>query len=122
MTSYFRIMLGRQSVHANECFKGGFIGTDYGINQDLSGDLSENWRDFNKQFISLFLANHPEKSRVAGGLACGMLWTVSKGLQKSDIVMCPDGLGAYHLGVVDGAYYHESDGVLPHRLLICTLH
>jgi len=108
-------MLGRQSVHANECFTGGFIGTDYGIKQDLSGDLGEKWQDFNKQFIPLYLANLPGKSKVAAGLACGMLWTVSKGLQIGDVVLCPDGLGSYHVGVVDGAYYYEPDGVLPHR-------
>ena len=31
MKSYFRIMLGRGSVHADECHKGGFIGADFGI-------------------------------------------------------------------------------------------
>ena len=40
---YFRIMLGRAHSFAAECFDGGFIGTDFGINQDLSNELPENW-------------------------------------------------------------------------------
>jgi len=34
--SYYRIMLGRKSIHAEECLKGGFIGADYGIDDDLT--------------------------------------------------------------------------------------
>ena len=29
MRSYYRLMLGKGSSHAPECFAGGFIGTDY---------------------------------------------------------------------------------------------
>lgn len=31
---YYRVMLGRQSVHSAACFAGGFIGADYEIHQD----------------------------------------------------------------------------------------
>lgn len=31
MKSYYRVMLGKKSAHAPECFAGGFIGTDFGI-------------------------------------------------------------------------------------------
>lgn len=34
--SYYRIMLGRASAHAQECFAGGFIGTDFGSHEDLT--------------------------------------------------------------------------------------
>jgi len=37
--SYYRVMLGRQSAHVAECLAGGFIGTDFEIHQDLSGQL-----------------------------------------------------------------------------------
>ena len=108
-------MLGPRSVHADDCFSGGFIGGDWGIAQDLSNDLGDNWRDFNKKFRPVFLASHPEKSKVAAGLACGMLWTISKGLKADDVVISPDGAGAYRVGVVDGDYTYVPDGVLPHR-------
>jgi len=37
-------MLGAKSSFADECFKGNFIGADFDINQDLTNQLSDNWR------------------------------------------------------------------------------
>ena len=105
MTSCYRVMLGRKSMHASECLAGGFIGTDYGIKEDLTGKLPEGWREFNRQFIPIYLANHPDKTKIGAGLACGALWTVSKGIQKDDIVLSPDGAGSYRVGKVVGDYY-----------------
>jgi restriction system protein len=115
MKNYIRVMLGRKSVHAQECVTGGFIGTDYNFRQDLSGKLPEEWRMFNKEFIPVYLANNPGKSRVAAGLACGMTWTIAKGLQKGDIVLSPDGQGHYHVGEISGDYHYKDGGILPHR-------
>ncbi len=115
MKRYYRVMLGRKSAHAAECFAGGFIGTDYGIHQDLAGKLPQAWRDFNKAWIPIFLKQNPDKTKIGAGLACGAIWTVSKGLQKGDIVLCPDGAGAYRFGEVTGDYYYVAGGVLPHR-------
>lgn len=115
MKSYFRVMLGRKSAHAAECFTGGFIGTDFDINEDLSRNLPEEWREFNKQFIPVFLAKHPDKTKISAGLACGALWTVSKGIKKGDIVLCPDGMGSYRVGEVIGDYFYAFGQVLPHR-------
>ncbi len=113
--SYYRVMLGRQSVHAAECLDGSFIGADFGIEQDLSGQLPEAWRQFNAAFIPVFLVGHPDKSKIAAGLACGALWTVSKGIRPGDVVLSPDGTGVYHVGVVEGEYYYAPGQVLPHR-------
>lgn len=115
MKSYYRVMLGRQSVHAGECFAGGFIGADYGIAQDLSGHLPDELREFNKAFIPVFLASHPEKTKIGAGLACGALWTIAKGITKGDIVLCPDGGGSYRVGEVVGDYQYAAGQVLPHR-------
>lgn len=108
-------MLGRGSTHAEECFAGNFIGTDFGVNQDLTNRLPEEWRAFNKEFVPVFLAAHPHKTKIGAGLACGALWTVSKGIQKGDIVLCPDGMGKYRVGEVSGGYYYEAGGILSHR-------
>jgi restriction system protein len=51
MKKYIRLMLGAKSAHIEECLKGNLIGADFGIYQDLSPFLYENWRDFNKKFI-----------------------------------------------------------------------
>ncbi|MDG4720723.1 endonuclease NucS domain-containing protein [Thalassospira aquimaris] len=113
--SYYRIMLGQKSAFAAECYKDSWFGGDWGIAPDLSHELSENWRDFNTKFIPVFLEANPEKSKVAAGLACGMLHTICKGIQKGDIVLCPDGTGSYWVGEVIGDYYYVPDGMLRHR-------
>jgi restriction system protein len=108
-------MLGAKSAHIDECLNGNFIGADFDINQDLSKHLPDNWRDFNKKFIPIWLENHPEKSKVAAGLSCGALWTVAKGLKKGDIIISPNGLGSYHIAeILDDYSYHEGQ-TLPHR-------
>lgn len=115
MKNYSRLMLGQKSIYATECFTGGFVGTDYGLHEDLTGKLPENWRDFNKAYIPKFLKANPEKSKIAAGLACGAIWTVSKGLNLGDILLCPDGIGNYRLGEIASDYYYAVDGILPHR-------
>lgn len=108
-------MLGAKSVHADECFKGNFIGADFTIKEDLSKNLPDNWRDFNKHFIPVFLHNLPQKSKVSAGLSCGALWTVSKGINVGDIVLCPNGSGSYYIGEVLDTYSYHPGQMLPHR-------
>ena len=115
MTNFYRVMLGKKSVYAEECFAGNFIGTDFGIDQDLTKKLPDEWRAFNKEFIPVFLAKHPEKTKISAGLACGAIWTVSKGIQKGDVVLCPDGTGKYRVGEVSGDYSYAPGKILPHR-------
>lgn len=108
-------MLGRQSAHAEECYKGNFIAAGFLKDQNLSHHLSENWRDFNKEFIPIYLEQHPDKSKIAAGLACGMLWTIAKGVKVGDVVLCPDGKRSYYVGEVTGDYEYHKDQNLPHR-------
>lgn len=115
MRNYYRIMLGRKSIHAQEGFASNIIGADYEIYQDLTGKLPEEWRAFNKQFIPIFLSNHPGKTKIGAGLACGALWMIAKGIKKGDIVLCPDGSGMYRVGEVAGDYSYAPGQVLPHR-------
>lgn len=107
-------MLGRKSVHAEKCFAGNFIGTDFNVGQDLTGKLPEEWRDFNLAFIPQYMALNPGKTKIGAGLACGALWTVSKGIQKNDIVLCPDGTGRYRVAEVVGDYVYQPNSVFPH--------
>ena len=115
MKNYYRVMLGQKSVYAEECFAGNFIGTDFGINQDLTNKLPDKLQGFNKEFIPIYLVSHPEKTKIGAGLACGALWTVSKGIQTGDIVLCPDGTGKYRVGEVSGGYTYEPGKILFHR-------
>ena len=108
-------MLGAKSAHIEECLKGNFIGADFDIRQDLSKHLYENWREFNKQFIPVWLETHPGKSKVSAGLSCGALWTVTKGLKRGDIILSPDGMGRYHIAEVLDDYTYHPGQTLPHR-------
>lgn len=114
MKRYFRIMLGKGSDRAKECVAGNFIGVGFNINQDLTHKLPDEWRAFNREFIPVYLANNPGKSKITAGLACGAIHTVSKNINIGDIILSPDGEGHYHVGEVTGNYYYQLD-TLPHR-------
>lgn len=83
--------------------------------EDLSGKLPDAWRDFNHRYIPVYLANRPEKNKIAAGLACGMLWTLAKGMIKGSIVLSPDGTGRYRVAEIVGDYEYVEGEVLPHR-------
>jgi len=108
-------MLGAKSSYADSCFNGQFIGADFDIIMDISDSLFENWRDFNEKFIPIFQKINPTKSKIAAGLSCGALHTVSKGIKIGDIVICPNGSGSYYVGEITSDYFFVENGVLPHR-------
>jgi restriction system protein len=115
MKSYFRVILGAKNLYSKECYDGNFIGADYDIIKDLTKELPENWRDFNAKFRDVWLQSHPDKTKIAAGLACGMLWTICKGIKKGDVVICPDGQGNYYVGEVISDYVYYANSNLPHR-------
>lgn len=115
MKNYYRIMLGKGSIYAGDCFKEGFIGADFGFEIDLSNKLPENWREFNKEFNPYFLTKNPEKTKIAAGLACGALHTIAKGIHVGDIILSPNGFGFYYIGEVIGDYFYQPGKILPHR-------
>ena len=115
MKEFYRVMLGRKSIFAKECRDEGFIFGNFDIDQDLTNSLPENWRDFNKEFIPIYLQQNPEKSKVAAGLSCGFLWTISKKIKKGDIILSPDGEGNYFVGEVIGDYQYVPNSDKPHR-------
>ena len=115
MKNYYRLMLGRKSIHAEACFAGGFVGTHFAIDHDLTGRLPDEWRAFNKEFIPIYLEKRPDKTKIAAGLACGAVWTASKGMAQGDILLCPDGTGQYRVGEIAGGYTYAPGEILPHR-------
>jgi len=108
-------MLGRKSVYADKAYKGNFIGAGWFGDINLTNKLTEDWRDFNRAMIPVYLEESPEKSKVAAGLACGFLHTIAKRIQINDIVLSPDGKGAYFVGEVTSDYIYQKGGILPHR-------
>lgn len=115
MKRYYRVMLGRKSMYAAECFEGGYIAIGQVFGIDLSSKLPDEWREFNKEFIPVFLQANPTKTKIGAGLACGALWTVCKGIRVGDIVLCPDGQGNYHVGEVTGGYFYGPQDKFPHK-------
>lgn len=114
MKNYYRIMLGRKSIYAKEAYDGNYIGAGWFEDVDLTNKFPDNWREFNKKFIPIYQEKYPNTPKVSAGLACGMLYTISKGILIGDIVLCPDGQGNYFVGEVIGGYeYHK--GNLSHR-------
>jgi len=115
MKNYYRVMLGKGSVYAAECFSGNYVGVGFALAEDLTKKLPEEWRAFNKEFAPKYLKEHPDKTKIAAGLACGVLWTISKGINRGDIVICPDGTGSYRVGEIIGDYTYAPGEILMHR-------
>ena len=95
-------------------FRRRFYWSRLGINQDLTGELPENWR-FNAKFIPIYIENHPDKSKIAAGLACGAIHTISKAINIGDIILGPTGQGTYRIGEVTGEYSYLDGANLQHQ-------
>jgi restriction system protein len=115
MTRYFMVRLGRQGIFLSECLSQGFIGVDYGINEDLSGKFPTEWRAFNAAYIPVWMANHPDKSKVAAGLACAAMWTVGEHIRVDEYILSPNASGTFRVGRVAGPYRYAPDSPLPHQ-------
>ena len=117
MTDFYRVMLGKGSYLAEKCFEEGFVGVDFDIDHDISEALerNDNWREFNREYIPVWLENNPGKSKIAAGLAMGNTWVVAKGMQTGDFVISPDGNRRYRFGKVTGSYEYVSGDELQHR-------
>ncbi|WP_438727935.1 endonuclease NucS domain-containing protein [Parasphingorhabdus sp. DH2-15] len=112
---YYRVMAGAKSVYVEDFINGGYIAGGWGFDFDLSADLAQGFPDFSKKLKPIYLENHPDKSKVASGLACGMLWTICAGLKKGDVILTPDGQGQYHVGEISGGYFFVEGEELAHR-------
>ena len=118
MTDYYRVMLGRKSAYAETCFAEGYIGVGDMYGEDLGPQLSSEWRSFNKYWMPKLQAKNPDRTKISLGLSCGYSWTVCRGIQNGDIVLCPDGSGSYRVGDVAGDYSYHPGTDLPHRRMV----
>lgn len=115
MKEFYRVTLGKGSMFAQECREQGFIGADFDIHQDLTDQLPDDWREFNKKFIPIFLQANPDKSKIAAGLCCGFLWSICKKIQIGDTILSPDGRGKYYVGEVQSEYRYVPGANQPHQ-------
>ena len=113
---YYRIYLGKGGVHTNAAKNEGFIGGGWEEKTNMTALLSGDWQYFHDKFIPIYQNSHGKNtSKIAAGSACGMLYTICKGIQKGDIVLSPDRNGSYFVGEVTSDYRYVLDGPLPHR-------
>ncbi len=115
MGSSYMVRSGVQAMYLDMCVGEGIIGVGLGLHENLTGRFPESWKAFNQEFISRWLEAQPGRSRVAAGLACGALWTFGRGMNEGDLVISPNGSGAYRAGYVTGPYTYADGQPLPHR-------
>ena len=109
MKQYFRVILGRQHKHFQDCFDGKFVGVGFIPEVDLKNDLVDDWREFNKKFIPIYLKNNPGAHKVKAGLACSAIHTVAKRMNNDDFVLCPDGQRNYKIAKITGDYFYNPE-------------
>lgn len=113
---YMRLRTGREHQWFDDFYNNNYIAVGFNLDINLSDSLYDNWREFNKKFIPEIIKREPSKSRVAAGLNCGVIWTLSKGIEKDAIVLCQDKDKNYHpCKVVSNYYYDEKLGTQFHR-------
>lgn len=115
MTRCYRVFLGQGAKHAEQALHEGWVGTGWLEDVNLEGGFHENWKDFNVEYIPKVMESNHVNSKVAAGLACGMTWTLGRGLAIGDTVVSSDRNSVFHIGKITGTYKHEKGAPLPHR-------
>ena len=115
MKKYYRVFLGSGGEHIKECVEKGFIGINYGFEAPLTPYLAETSSESRDQIRPIYLQFNPGKSPVGAGLSCGALWTFGKGMQRGDLIFCPDGNGNYFTGEITGDYKYVANSYFPHQ-------
>lgn len=115
MKKYFRVFLGSGGEHFKESLDNGFIGIDYGFSESLTPYLAETWSESRGKIKPKYLEFNPGKSPVGAGLSSGALWTFGRGMQRGDLVFCPDGNGNYFVAEITGDYRYVPESFFPHQ-------
>ena len=115
MTRYYRVSLGKGGSNASQAMAEGWVGTGFLSRDDLNGKFPDEWREFNRTYIPVAMEKYGFQSKVGAGLACGMTWTVCKGLNAGDVVLSANGKLHFQVGHVAGDYFFVSGTELPHR-------
>jgi restriction system protein len=116
--TFYRVSLGQQATYASLARDENWIGVGWFPNHDLTGEFPDQWRDFNKKYIPVYLDGGGSQSKVAAGLACGMTWVVGRGIQTGDYVISSIGDRRYQVALVKGDYFYAPGKPLPHRRLV----
>lgn len=117
-TRFYKIMLGKGSSYLPDALSNGYVGVGWFADTSLVDKTTNSYstlRDFNNRWRPVYLSQHPDKSKVTAGLACGCTYTVCFDMAKGDFVLSPKGDGTYLVGIVSGEYEFVPNTELPHR-------
>ena len=116
--NFYKIMLGKGSSHLPDALVHGYVGVGWFAGSALVDKTTSNYstlREFNNRWRPVYLEEHPDKSKVTAGLACGCTYTVCFSMNQGDFVLSPKGDGTYIVGIVSGDYEYVPNTELPHR-------
>ena len=112
---FYRVRLGRNASYASEAFAHGYVGVDFDLDTDLTGQFGTEWQAFNKKWRPWLMERNSELSGVAAGLGCGQTWQVGGGFKVGDFILCPDEDKNFRIAEVTGPYQYVPESGLPHR-------
>jgi restriction system protein len=116
MKQYYRVSLGEGGKNSAQAKSEGWVGVGWMSTVDLTGEFPDEWRKFNKKYIDIVMEHDHITTRIGAGLACGMTWTVCRGLQTGDFVVSTTADSAFmQIGTVTGPYYFAEGQPQPHR-------
>lgn len=116
--SFYKIMLGKGSSELPDALEKSYVGVGWFADTPLVNSKNDSYstlREFNNKWTPIYLENHPDKSKVTAGLACGCTYTVCFDMKQGDFVLSPKGDGTYVVGIVSGDYEYVPNTELPHR-------
>ena len=112
---YYKTMPGSQAEMLEVFLNEGFIAVDFGIDTNLTGKFTDEFREFSTKMIPVIQEFRPEKTKVSAGLAAGCIWRIGRGMSNGDIVLCPNPNGELHVGEISGDYFYATNNKFPHR-------
>lgn len=115
MKQYNRIMLGAGSKYIQDCLENNYIGANFIQDVDLTHLASDDESQWRHSLVDKYLEANPEKSIGTAQTSLGFLWTICHGLKVGDIVLSPNGKGAYCVAVITGGYHYVPNQNLTHR-------
>ena len=71
---FYKIMLGKGSSFLPDALSNGYVGVGWFADTSLVDKTTNSYstlRDFNNRWRPVYLSQHPDKSKVTAGLACG---------------------------------------------------
>lgn len=112
---YWMVRLGAGGSYAQELIAAGEIGVDFVGDLDLTPYLSVTSKPFHEELNTVYRERHPEKTKIAVGMAIGNLWVATCDIREGDVVVSLAGAGGFAVGEVTGPYRWAAGDYPYHR-------